>query len=93
MTGWIRNTITMMPISFRKPEMVMFRKLCTVLPSTDTSFIMRAITSPFGVSSTNRTGRRRILSLMRMRIAQVKCRETTLFMMNIVDSSQADESR
>ena len=82
-----------MPISFSTPDIEISRKLCTVLPSMETSFVMREMTSPFGVSSTYLTGKKRILSLMRMRMAQVKCRETTLFMINIVARLHAPEIR
>ena len=49
----------------------------TVLPMRETSLVIRWSTSPTGVSSTNFTGRRRILSAIWMRRLQVKCMLTT----------------
>ncbi len=75
------------------PEMVKSNTVCTVLPRTETSLVMREMTSPLGVSSTNLTASRRILSLMRMRSSQVKSLETTLFMMNMVARLQTPAIR
>ena len=56
----------------RKPLIIVSMISWTVPPIRDTSSVIRWRISPTGVSSTNLTGRRRILSEILIRRSQVK---------------------